>query len=161
MAGKRMKLNSYQQLFSTQAVQIATLRNWSEAIDMPELHKKLNQTSHLFDEMRIGYTDTKQVQSILGVHSEMLGRERINLTCSHSANLIIDSCNRADILEQRVCDVQQGINSAVNQLLYLNTWRAMIRQQPNPMPGFDFNITIPGIVVACLLLGVAVDFESE
>ncbi len=52
------------------------------------------------------------------------------------------------------------VESGIIHCLMMNAYRAMCQQLTGPIPGYNFNITIAGIVAIAMRLGVNVDLES-
>jgi ABC-type polysaccharide/polyol phosphate export permease len=65
-------------------------------------------------------------------------------------------------LDAKVTDAAQAvIDNGLWTLMLANTWRSVIQQYVGPIIGFNWNITVPGIVATCLRLNVPVEFEAE
>jgi len=162
MAGKRMKLKMDMPIFSMSPVDRKVLGNWALVIDMEALQTALKKEIQTATAQTVwfDFVDHRQVGSVVEIVNQMilglplLLRTRKGEFAFHG--FPIDGVREATVNDA----AQSTIDPGLWLLMILNTWRSMITQLSGPAIGFDFNITIAGIVATCLRLGVDVQFES-
>lgn len=163
MAGKRMKLSMQMPVFSTSPVDRKVLINWEPAVDIVDLRLKLIEAIHeaTGKTIWIDFDDERQVSTLVAYVNEiqnglpLLLRVRRGKFSFHG--FMLEHILATTVEHTAMPSIEDGLKL----LMLINTWRAMINKQAGPAIGFNFNITIAGIVATCLRLGVQVDFEGE
>lgn len=164
MAGRRMKLKMDMPVFSTIPVDRKVIASWQGAIPaIDRLDAALAGAWHEVckNDLRIQWNDHRVAGSIAEVSSMLCRLQPLGLRLLAGNEFEINGTRQDRISTVQVQDVAQvDIDLGVWALMILNTYRTMIQQLTGPMIGFNFNITIAGVVATCLRLGVDIDFEA-
>lgn len=173
MAGKRKNPTMQDAIFSMSPVDRKTLNNWRPHINIHALEAairfKLTTAeadiyTALGEGVSIHYTDHRQVASVAEVLGLIYPHTAANLYIKPVKGRLWEVDGVGEEIVGTMVDVaaaaKPDIESGLELLMILNTYRAMIQELTGPMLGFNFNITIAGIVTTCMRLGVPVNFES-
>lgn len=162
MAGKLKMPTMESPLFSLNPVDRKTLNNWRPQIDEAQLRIRLIDLMNMFPQITIEYNDSRQLgnlietlQEVQGLYTNTTFKAILSTDCSINGF----ACYKA--LDHTVLTVANGATpDAIMILLVANTYRAIVQELTGPIPGYNFNVTIAGIVALCMRFGVPIHFDS-